>query len=130
MSEKMDQVLDARGAVRGGYRLWTAEEDAKLEAGYQAGLTMKHLAERLPGRSPDACRERCARLGLHRTKHRPRALLTGGPDADDRRLFAQFVSQLPPMGGSARDLLDGLRDCGNWRSVAREWIENARHRVR
>jgi hypothetical protein len=64
---------------------WTAEEDATLRAGFEAGESWKAIAEQLPRRSTDLVRRRGLLLGLERGEKR---VLVAWTEAEDEEIRA------------------------------------------
>jgi len=105
---------------------WTAAEDAALRTAWAAGCRGQRLADAVPGhRHASTVRIRAERLGLHHRvptgPHRP------GPRSAsleaDKALFRRFMATVPSAPGTVDALLWGLRQSGNWRELAEEWVE-------
>jgi hypothetical protein len=71
---------------------WTADEDAMLRAGVEAGESWKSIAEKLPGRTVYALTARAALLEIERSEKRVLVAWTGAEDAALREGFASGKS--------------------------------------
>jgi hypothetical protein len=112
--------------------LWTAEEDAMLRAGVEAGESWKSIAERLPGRNGDMAKERAKRLGIERSEKK---VLVAWTEAEDEEIRAgvaagetteEIAKRLPGRTLDAvrhrrKALRDSLGEQGE--SVREPWTE-------
>jgi hypothetical protein len=64
---------------------WTAEEDAMLRAGLEAGGSWKSIAEKLPGRNGDMARHRARQLKIERSEGK---VLVAWTEAEDEEIRA------------------------------------------
>jgi hypothetical protein len=111
---------------------WTAEEDAMLRAGVEAGESWKSIAEKLPGRNGEMARHRARQLEIERSEKRVFVAWTEAEDGEIRagvaagERSAQIAKRLPGRTLEAvkhrrRVLRDSLGEQGE--SVRQLWTE-------
>jgi hypothetical protein len=107
---------------------WTADEDATLRAGVEAGEGWETIAETLPGRTAAASRTRAAQLGIERSEKQVHVAWTEAEDEELRAGAAagetvqELAKRLPgrtPNAVAIRRFLLG----GNKLPVAERWTE-------
>jgi hypothetical protein len=86
---------------REGDNAWTADEDATLRAGVEAGEPWKTIAATLPGRTACASKDRAKMLGIERSEKQVHVAWTEAEDAEIRagvaagEATAEIAKRLP-----------------------------------
>jgi hypothetical protein len=107
---------------------WTADEDATLRAGVEAGEPWETIAETLPGRTAHASRDRASRLGIERREKQVHVAWTEGEDEEIRAGVAagqttkEIATRLP---GRTADAVEARRTrlLKSERPVVERWTE-------